>query len=137
MSLVRIHPDPSRRQLAVFGVVWLVFFAVVGVGALKHGRPAAAVAFWTTAILVPAIGGWSPRFMRVLYLGMAYATFPIGFVLSWLLLAAVYYLVVTPTGIVMRAIGHDPLKRFDDAGAESYWIPREPDEGLDDYFRQF
>lgn len=37
------------------------------------------------------------------------------------LLAAAYYLVVTPIGLVSRLI-HDPLSRRWNRGARSYWI---------------
>jgi hypothetical protein len=37
------------------------------------------------------------------------------------LLAAVYYLVVTPIGLVSRLI-HDPLSRRWNRDAQSYWI---------------
>ncbi len=137
MSLFPIVSDPSRRQLLVFGVVWFAFFGLAGIGISGRAAPAVAVALWATAVLVPLVGWKSPRILREIYRGMSYATFPIGFVLSLILLAAVYYLVLTPIGILMRTIGHDPLKRFDEGRAESFWVPRDADDRLERYFRQF
>jgi hypothetical protein len=37
-----------------------------------------------------------------------------------------YYLVVTPTGLLMRAMGKRPLPLGFDSGAGSYWIERRP-----------
>lgn len=137
MRLIRVTPDPTRRQLTVFGLLWLVFFGVTGMIVLERGEPAVGAAMTTAAVLVPAMGLVWPRLLRAVYLGAAYATYPIGVVVSWLLLAAMYYCVLTPIGLFMRAIGHDPLNRSSDAGAESYWVARDADEGTETYFRQF
>ena len=42
--------------------------------------------------------------MRWIYLGMAYAALPIGFVVSYLMMVVVYYLVLTPIGVAMRML---------------------------------
>lgn len=47
----------------------------------------------------------------------------IGSVMSRVILAAVFFLVVTPVGILMRATGKDPMNRELDASLETY---REP-----------
>lgn len=51
----------------------------------------------------------------------------LGEVLSRVVLALTYFLVVTPIGLVMRLTRNDPLARSFDPDAESYWIPVEPD----------
>lgn len=68
---------------------------------------------------------------------MAYLAFPVGLVVSFLILAAVYYLVLTPTGLVMRPVGYDPMHRRFDAQAGSYWSPRQSPRDPGRYFRQF
>lgn len=138
MGLIRIDYHPSRTQLAVFGVLWLVFFGAIGAVVLGSGGSiGAAVGLWGLAVLVPAVGWIAPAFMRIVYVGMALAAFPVGFVVSHLVLAAVYYLVLTPIGLLMRAVGYDPLARDFDTDAQSYWVAREPTSDLRQYFRQF
>jgi len=137
MSLIRIDRNPSRRQLAVFGLVWLVVFAALGGMALSQNGSAAAAVLWTAAVLIPAIGWLVPSFMRIVYLGMAYLTFPIGLVVSFVILAAIYYAVLTPIGLLMRLVGYDPMCRRRDANAASYWTSREPVDDVRRYFRQF
>ena len=138
MSFVRIDANPSRRQLAVFGVTWLVFLAVVGVIVLSRGgSTAVATSLWGAALVVPAIGWLVPAFMRIVYLGMAYLTFPIGFVVSYVVVSAIYYSVLVPTGMLMRLFGYDPMTRRFDGRAESYWVPRKTDGTPARYFRQF
>ena len=139
MSLVRIDRNPGRRQLLVFKVLWLLFFGALALEAYRRDESnLAAVALGAIAVFVPAIGSLAPRFMRLVYVGMAYLTFPIGFVLSHVLLAAIYFLVLTPTGIVMRLCGIDPMGRKFDARAATYWTARptaSPER--ERYFRQF
>lgn len=138
MSIIKINRNPSRLELTVFGGTWLLFLAVVGGVVWSRGGSRAVVfGVLAAAVVVPLIGWIAPGFMRIVYLGMAYLAFPIGFVVSHLLLAGVYYLVLTPMGLLMRALGHDPMGRRGDAGAQSYWVPRKAREDPDRYFRQF
>jgi len=78
-----------------------------------------------------------PGLMRIVYLTGAYAALPIALVISHLMLAVVYYLLLTPTGVLMRLLGHDPLARRFDASAQTYWRPRHRAENVARYFRQF
>lgn len=139
MSIVQINRDPSRRQLNQFGFVWLGFVALFGAIAwFKFDNPVLARGLWLAAVVVPIIGWLVPAFMRLVFVGMSYLAWPIGFVVSHVVLAAVYYLVLTPIGLIMRLIGYDPMRRGFDREAASYWVERpaaaaEPRR----YFRQF
>ena len=78
-----------------------------------------------------------PPLRRPLYLGWMYVAFPIGWVISHVVLAIVYYLVFTGTGLVMRLLGRDPLQRRFEPDAQTYWVEHRPGEDLARYFRQF
>ncbi len=133
-----IEHHPSPRQLAVFGLTWLVFFTAWGAAAWwKTGSPLAAGVCWSLAVAVPALGLAVPGLLRIVYLGMIYATLPIGLVVSYVILAATYYLVLTPIGLVLRLVGYDPMHRRFDRKAKTYWVPREEDADTDRVFRQF
>jgi hypothetical protein len=47
-------------------------------------------------------------------------------VVNPVVMAVLFFAVVTPTGFLMRARGFDPLRLKWDAGARSYWISRAP-----------
>ena len=49
-------------------------------------------------------------------------------VTSPIVIAVIYFGVITPTGLVMRALGKDPLRLRRDPDAETYWLPRAPSE---------
>jgi hypothetical protein len=138
VNLIQIDHDPSRRKLALFGVFWLLLWGILGAIVLNRtGCLPAAAAIWATALLV-AVSGWiAPGLMRIVHLGMAYATLPVGLVVSPVVLGVVYYLVLTPTGLLMRLLGYDPMQRRLDRDAKSYWLPREQHDDVSRYFRQF
>lgn len=138
MSLIRIDTNPPRRQLNMFGLFWLVFFSAVGAVVLARGASVGvAIAIWLAALLVPTIGWLVPAFMRVVYVTMAFATWPIGLVVSFAILVAVYYLVMTPIGLLMRVFGRDPMSRRFCRQGHTYWVPHRPADSIKRYFRQF
>jgi hypothetical protein len=136
MSLVRIEKNPTGRQLLVFGAAWLVFLGSWGLVAWIRGRNAAAEVLLALAAAVPLAGAVSRRILRIAYVALSYATYPVGFVVSYVVLALVYFIVLTPIGLVMRLLGHDPLLRTFDPAAKSYWIPRDKAKTVESYFNQ-
>ena len=136
MSLVRINKNPTGRQLAVFGGAWFLFLGISGWLFWSRGHRAAAEAMGVLAVLVPLCGLASRAFLRIVYLGLSYATYPIGFAVSQVVLVLVYYVVLTPIGLIMRLFGYDPLMRRFDAEAKSYWTPRDKTKTVESYFKQ-
>lgn len=137
--MIEIHHHPSRRELRQFAAIWLpATCGLVGGWVLyKFGSVPAAAAIWTIAAVVSLVGLLLPAFMRPIFVGWLYAALPIGWTISHLVLAIIYYLLVTPTGLVLRLLGHDPLGRKRDPSAASYWVPRAADDDISRYFRQF
>jgi len=136
--MIRIEHNPTRRQLTVFGLLWLVLFGVFGgMSWWKTGAFAEAGVFWAIGAAIPALGLVWPGVLRIVFLGASYATFPIGFVVSYVILAVVYYLVLTPIGLVSRLTGYDPMHRRFDRSAKTYWTTREQDNTTQRYFKQF
>ena len=79
---------------------------------------------------------WSRRILRLAFVSVSYATYPIGIAVSHVVLALVYYLALTPIGLTMRMLRHDPLARGFDPSAQSYWIPRKTNRTPESYFKQ-
>ena len=59
----------------------------------------------------------------------------LGAIISPIVMAVVFFLVVTPTGLIMRIMGKDLLKRKYDKTKQSYWIKR--DHAIGTMKRQF
>ena len=53
--MIRIERNPTRRQLTVFGLLWLAFFGVFGATSWwKTGSFGQAGVFWAIAVAIPA-----------------------------------------------------------------------------------
>jgi len=138
MAVIEINKNPSRRELLVFGVLLAAFAGLVGgLCQFKLGAPTAARAFWLGGAAIVALFFLVPPLRRPIYLGWIYAAFPIGYVVSHGVLAAIYYLVFTPIGLLLRAMGKDPMTRTFDRTSRSYWVEHDPHKDQRRYVRQF
>jgi hypothetical protein len=132
------HPPATTRDLRSFGFTFGGVALAFGLFLLWRGRPSApwflgasAVFFLVGAVvpglLRPAFGPWM-KFAEVL-----------GYVNTRILLGLFYFIGVTPTGLLMRAAGKDPMGRtFKPRGSSSYWAKPTPHTDGDRHFdRQF
>ena len=137
MAVIPINKNPSRRDLTIFGWLFLAFAGVVGLMFLWRAHaPGVARAVWIAGAVITAVFFAVPPLRKPIYLAWIYVTYPIGFVLSHVILAIVYYLVFTPIGLVMRLFGHDPMTRRFDRSAKSYWVEHDPHTSVERYFHQ-
>ncbi len=124
------------RSLVIGFPALAVLFALVG-WLKSHTFPA-----WTPWLaVIGASAGlvlWLlPQIAKPFYLVWYFLACCMGIVVSNLLIATFFYLVITPFAIVMRALGRDPMQRSWDPSATTYW--REAEKSIDPkrYFRQF
>ena len=138
VAMLDVNMKPSRRDLNWFGVIMLAVFGLVGAAVFfKAGALAAAGTVWAVGGAVVAMY-YAVRALRLpVYLGWMFLVSPIGWTVSHLVLIVVYYLVLTPIGLVMRLVGRDPMTRKLDREAETYWIEHDPSAGRSRYFRQY
>jgi hypothetical protein len=137
--VLEFNRNPSRRELRQFAGIWFPgFFAVVGGLILyRTGSLLLPIALWTPALLLSLLGLVRPAWMRPVYVVWMFAAAPIGWLMSRLILLIVYYLVLTPIGLMLRLTKGDPLQRRFDSSASTYWVKREPTRDASRYFRQF
>src|SRR5947207_1868237 len=122
---------PGDRTLRQFGGL-LVLSAAAAAWLREELRGPALV-----AAMVGTTGLLRPGALRPLYVGWMLAVFPVSWLASRLLLALLFYGLVTPVGLLFRLAGRDALRRRRGREESSYWQPR--GEGTDSlrYFRQF
>jgi hypothetical protein len=126
-------PVSSNRS---FGLTFAAAFAALGAISLWRGlghgawELALAVGFLTVAAFAPATLG--PLNRAWAWVGRA-----LNGVISPLLILVLFYGVVTPVGLAMRAVGKDPLRLCRDPHCSSYWIDCREDSKTSDMRRQF
>ncbi len=130
--MVRGNFHEEFRQKAVksssdraFGMIFVVVFAIVALWPLTD---AGAVALWAVAVAMVLLAIAVVRPSVLAPLNRVWTAFGsvLHLITNPLIMGLVFYGAVTPTGLIMRALGKDPLRRRLDPGAKSYWIDREP-----------
>ncbi len=139
MSLVEIDWNPKSKQLQSFGKIALVASAVISLllYLLKGVAIQWVLIIFAFGFIIFIISMISLKLTKMIYLGMILVTLPIGWVVSFILLAIFYYLLLAPLGLIFRLMGRDPLCRKFDPKAKSYWLSRQPPKGPEQYFHQF
>ncbi len=120
------HPKGSAAALRRFGFVMTVAFAIIGGILLWRSRAAGPYLlgvsglFAVSALLVPKALGPVER-------GWLFIGHYLGLINTFIIMTAVYYLVLTPTSLIMRILGKDLLARKLNRGQSStYWSAVEP-----------
>lgn len=136
--MIDMSRKPTPQALRWFGLIVLVFFAVVATVVYfrwrAHGFAYAAIGIGALLSLL----FYSVRPLRMpLYLAWMRIFFPLGWLVSHAIVAVIYYLVLTPIGLVLRLVGYDPMRRRFDRRAGSYWVELRRDADLSQYFRQY
>lgn len=135
MRLVQIEWKPSDRQLRQFG---LACCAAMMLGTWVATRDAGATGMAAGAGVGVALTGWiSPQSLRVPFLGLSLAAFPMGLFVSELLLLAIWWLVMWPIGLCFRVLGRDALTRRFEPDRASYWTPKAQAKSPRRYFHPF
>lgn len=139
MALVSLNLKPSRKQLRDFGLVALCMCNVIGLLLLCLSKisPKGFVVFSLIGLAMYVLSRLSTALLKPIYLGMMLLTFPIGWVVSHLVMALFYYGIVTPIAVFFRILGRDPLCKKYDSQANTYWIPYKRKRSAKDYFHQF
>lgn len=136
--MIDINWNPSSKELRIFALLETVFFGIVAFLLYEStGSVTAAMAVFGIAAAVGAMGAVRPPLIRPVYRAWMLAAFPVGWAVSHAVLAAVFYLVFTPIGLIMRVCGRNPMCPDIDRDARTYWIRRKRDHSPERYFRQF
>ncbi|NQU70210.1 MAG: hypothetical protein HQ514_06650 [Rhodospirillales bacterium] len=108
-----------------FGFVFTVLFVVIGLAPLfGHGD----VRIWSLVVAAVILAAALIRPSLLAPFNRAWMKF--GMLLhkitNPIIMGLIFFLAVTPTALILRAMGKDPLRRKFDPSAQSYWIERDP-----------
>jgi hypothetical protein len=135
--MLGIDLNPSDRILRQFAAAWAAAFGVLAARQwFLRGDAHGAEALVAAALLGGVAGLVRPRTMRWLFVGCTVAAFPIGWVVSQLMLFVLFAFVITPLAWVLKRQGRDRLGRTRSEQA-SYWRPKAPVRDMRRYLRQY
>lgn len=129
---------PTSRMLRQFAGLWCLFMS--GLAAwqwLGHDRPLLALGLLLLGVVIGGAGLLRPSAIRPLFIGCMVAAFPIGWTVSRLILALIFYGLFTPIGLIFRLMGRDVLQLRRPADRETYWQPKPMTTEPNRYFRQY
>jgi hypothetical protein len=136
---MKINWNPDNKELRKFGIISLIASALIALllYVLKGLGIQWAAAIFVVGLIIFVSSLISLKVTRCIYLCLILVTMPIGLVVSFILMAIFYFLLLTPLGLLFRLMGRDTLGRKYDPNTNSYWIARRPPEKPDRYFHQF
>ena len=124
-DLTRRHESAKTGTDRAFGLIFSGVFAVIAVVPLLSGR---SVRAWSLAVaaafLIVALA--KPSLLRPIHKAWLRLGGVLQKITNPLVMALLFYGVVTPTALIMRLFGQDPLRLRFDPQAKSYWIERRP-----------
>jgi hypothetical protein len=136
MQWTDIQFNPTEKTLRQFAGLCLVIFGLAAVVQLEfRHHPTAAMVYGVLALVLGPLGLVAPRALRPVWVAWMVVAFPVGWLVSTVFLAILFYGVFTPIGLVFRMSGRDALalKR---GPRQSYWTLRPEPRDARQYFRQ-
>jgi hypothetical protein len=130
--------NPSARTLRQFAGLWIGFFLLLAVWQWWRGDSGlGAMALVVVALTVGPLGLVWPRLIRPIFVGWMVLAFPIGWLVSHVVVAGLYFGLFTPMAIVFRLMGRDALSLRKDQSSDSYWTVKPQVTDPRRYLRQF
>ena len=116
MSKIKISSNKN------FGIVFFIFFLIVGLYPLINGE---SIRIWSIvlSILFLVLGLINSQILTPLNILWFKFGMLLGKFVSPLVMGLVFFLVVTPTGVIMRLLNKDLLKLKKNK-SKTYWIKR-------------
>ena len=112
----------ENKELRKFGVSLCIALSAIGTAFLLTGR--ICYPFYMLAVVAFAAGVFRPVLLRPVFKVLTAFVHFASVLLTDVILIILFYLVVTPIGVISRLFGRDFLDKGFAAAADSYWIPR-------------
>ncbi len=146
-QMVELNLRPDARTLRQFGFIALGGFGLLALLAwngwlafayLDEGTRAPVASGLAALAAVSALfSAVYPKANLPIYVGLTVLAFPIGFVVSYVIMATLFYVVIAPIGFALRLVGQDPMDRRFLPRASSYWVDARAKRSRESYFKQF
>jgi hypothetical protein len=137
----RLHENLVRQDVSIvgsergFGIVFAVFFVIIGIFPLMDALP---VRFWAMGLSASFLAAafFAPDLLKPLNRCWHSFGLMLQKVVNPLVMGLLFFFTVTPIALIMRLFGKDPLQQQFIPAAKSYWIERDPPGPAPDSMRQ-
>jgi hypothetical protein len=127
----------EQRELRKFGISIGLVLALWGVLLFYRGKDCCLYFFIISAIFIFLSISLPVILKPIRKIFMTLAIF-VSWLITRVILIVLFYLIVTPTGLLARLFGKDFLDLKFDSNADSYWIPKKQIKfKMSNYERQF
>jgi hypothetical protein len=138
MTWSDISFNPRPRVLRQFASACLIFCVALGMNRyLRHGQHQAGLALAAIGIVIGGLGAVKPAAVRWPFVVCTLLAFPIGWLISNLVLALMFYGIITPLALLFRIKGRDLLCRKRPADRPGFWTTKQTSRDMRSYFRQY
>jgi hypothetical protein len=136
--MIDINWKPSPRMLRQFAVAALFGFGLVGgLVAWKWDNLDVARWLWAAGAVICVLGLIAPRSVLPVYILLTAAAFPVGLVISHVILLIMFFGLFTPIALAFRLFGRDLLQRSIEPESASYWSLRSDPLPPRRYYNQY
>jgi hypothetical protein len=130
-----VHVDRSPKALRRFGFILGTMSILVGLLFLLRHRSGLPLLFIGALLII--LGVVAPKTLRYFHAVWIAFSLLIGSIMSRVILTLVFFLVVTPIGLLQRLVSRSGIDLRFRTGASSYWQAREKSFAPTDYRNQF
>ena len=127
----------DKKQIRKFGLIAFIFFGIL-----------CALGIWKDKLLPTYLFGFlsvlgfgfivAPIHLKPAFYAWQRFAHLIGRVITNIVLILIYYLVITPSGLIKRLFGGKPLPTKPDKNISSYWVTRpEPAQPSERFFKRY
>ncbi|MEA3488873.1 MAG: SxtJ family membrane protein [Candidatus Omnitrophota bacterium] len=128
----------KTKDLRQFGIVLGIILGIIGGIQFLKGHTHVYPWFFGFGITALLLGAALPWLLKPVFIGFTKVAHAIGWFNTRVILILVYYLLLTPIGVVMRLFGKDLLNKKIDKSEKTYWLEREkPVAVKEDLEKQF
>ena len=106
-----------------FGIVFAVVFLIIALWPLKNGY-SILITPLTISLIFLFLGLINSKFLHPLNKLWFKFGLVLGAIIAPIVMCIIYFLVVTPIGLIMKIMGKDLLNIKYDKSKKSYWIQR-------------
>ena len=118
--------QPTPRDLRQFGLLVGGIFSVIALWPVVFRSESPRLWAMSLGCLLILLGAIAPLYLKQVHRGWTKIGHVLGSINTKIILGIIYYLLITPMGLVMRLVGKDPMHRAVREKVDTYRVIRAP-----------